>query len=79
MKPVATSGHIDCAILRYRLRIRCPCDIAAPRYHTILCRNARLTHALLAGTDHIHSNSYRLLFCFSIYVSHVQIVKMYLK
>jgi len=25
---------------------------------TISCTNARLTHALLAGTDRIHSNSY---------------------
>jgi len=44
--------------MRYRLRICRPCDIAALRGRTISCTNARLTRALLADTNQIHSNSY---------------------
>ena len=32
--------------------------IAAPRDRTISCMNARLTRALVAGTNRIHGNSY---------------------
>ena len=43
-----TRYHINYVILWYRLRIRHPCDIAAPRCWTILCTNATGQHAVLS-------------------------------
>ena len=53
-------SRVHISITQYHDIDRAFVDLVTPTYRTTSCMNARLTRALLAGTDRIHSTNARI-------------------